>query len=204
MYEDAKLVRSVVLSLVEDSLDVIMLLHSYGGAVGSEALKGLSSNDHDRPGKPGNVVHIIYMCAFMLQVGESVGSASLPRPENEPVERDDKTGTTFLLEPRAPLFYGDLETERAEKMEKLLVRQFGAAMTDTVTYPAWKCVPTTYLRTEQDKVLFPKWQDRQIKTVEDAGVAIEIHSFPSSHSPFLSMPEGVVDVVTKVSDKFAR
>ena len=92
-----------------------MLLHSYGGAVGTEAVKGLWASERASKGLSGGVIHLIYMCGFMLQVGESVGGASLPRPIPDPVEIDEATGTTFLCEPPIPLFFADVEAERAKK-----------------------------------------------------------------------------------------
>lgn len=99
MFGDAQVVRNQIIPLIDKSREVIMLLHSYGGAVGTEAVKGLSTSERATKGFHGGVIHLIYMCGFMLQVGESVGGASLPRPVPEPVERDDATGTTFLCEP---------------------------------------------------------------------------------------------------------
>ena len=197
MFSDAQVVRDQVVSLVDASRNVIMLLHSYGGAVGTQAVEGLSTNERARENLPGGIVRLVYMCAFMLQVGESVGGASLPRPIPEPVEHDDATGTTFLCEPPIKLFYGDLEPEHAKRMEALLVRQSGKAMTDAITYPAWRYIPTTYFRTLDDRVLFLDWQDRQIKAVRDAGASVAVETYESSHSPFLSMPKRMVAAVEK-------
>ena len=38
-------------------------------------------------------------------------------------------------------------------------------MTDAVTYAAWQSIPITYLKTQDDQVLFPDWQERQMKAV---------------------------------------
>ena len=197
MYSDAELVRDLVTSLLDKSLEVIMLLHSYGGAVGTEAIKGLSARERAAKGLSGGIVHLIYMCSFMLQVGESVGGASLPRPVPEPVEMDEATGTTFLCEPPVKLFFADLEPQHAKEMEALLVRQSGPAMTDTITYPSWEQIPVTYLRTLDDEVLFLDWQDRQIKAVQDKGVEVHVETFKSSHSPYLSMTGEMVDAVER-------
>lgn len=199
MHMDAQMVRSQILSLLDKSREVIMPLHCYGGAVGTEATKGLSISQRASDGLPGGIMHLIYMCAFMLQVGGSVGGASLPRPDPDPVELDEATGTTFLCQPPTQLFYADVEPERARTMEALLVRQSAAAMTDTITYTAWEHIPTTYLRTQYDQVLFPDWQKRQIKAVKDTGTHINLESFEASHSPFLSTPEQVVAAVEKVA-----
>lgn len=200
MFSDAQVVRDQVLSLINQSREVLMLLHSYGGAVGTEAVRGLSKNEYTAQELRGGVIHIIFMCGFMLQVGESVGGASLPRPIPEPVESDD-AGTTFLCEPPIQLFYADVEPELAKKMEALLARQSGPAMTDAITYPAWKYIPTTYLRTQEDEVLFPDWQERQIRAVRDAGVNPTVKTYKSSHSPFLSIPEKMVAAVERAVEQ---
>ena len=201
MFSDAQVVRSQVISLIDKSREIIMLLHSYGGAVGTEAVKGLSANECAAKGLRGGVTRLIYMCGFMLQVGESVGGASFPRPVPEPVESDEATGTRFLCEPPIQLFYADLGLERAKKMEALLVRQSGPAMTDAITYPAWQHIPTTYLRTQDDRVLFPDWQERQIKAVRDAGVNLTVETYKSSHSPFLSIPGKMVAAVERAAEQ---
>lgn len=201
MYNDAQVIRSHVISLLNSSREVIMLLHSYGGAVGTEAVKDLSKGSRAPQGLHGGVVRLIYMCAFMLQVGESVGGASLPRPVPDPVALDTTTGTTFLCEPPVQLFYADVEQECAKEMEALLVRQSGKAMTEVLTYPAWQYIPVTYLRTLEDQVLFPDWQDRQIKAVRDAGAELAVETFKTSHSPFLSMPQAMVAAVERAAEQ---
>lgn len=199
MYSDVEVVRNQVTCLLEKCRSVMMLLHSYGGAVGTEAVKGLSAREPAAEGLSGGVVRLIYMCGFMLQVGECVGGASLPRPDPEPVERDEATGTTFLCEDPIRLFYADVQPQQAKEMKALLVRQSGSAMTDPITYPAWQHIPTTCLRTLDDQVLFLAWQDRQIKAVRDAGVEVSVETFQSSHSPFLSMPGEVVNAVERAA-----
>ena len=197
MFADAQIVRDQVNSLIDKSREVIMLLHSYGGAVGTEAIKGLSASERATRGLKGGVVHLVYMCGFMLQVGECVGGASLPRPDPDPVEINAATNTTFLCGPTIQLFYADVEPECAKRMERLLTRQSAKAMTDAVTYPAWQLIPTTYLMTQDDQVLFPDWQERQIKAVRDAGASLTVEAFKAGHSPFLSMPVEMVAAVER-------
>ena len=69
MFADAQAVRDQVVSLIDKSREVIMLLQSYGGAVGIEAVKGLFGSERATRGLKGGVVHLIYMCGLMLQVG---------------------------------------------------------------------------------------------------------------------------------------
>ena len=124
---DTSVVRSQILSLIDDSRDIVMVLHSYGGAVGSEAVQNLSANERATRGLKGGVVRLVYMCGFMLQPGEIGGAASLPRPILDLLEFDTETGTTFLAKPHILLFYADVEPERAKRMD-LFVRQSGLAL----------------------------------------------------------------------------
>ena len=197
MFSDVEAVRREVVSLASQSREVAMLLRSYGGVVGTEAAKGLSARERAADGQAGGVVRLIYLCAFMLQEGESAGSASLPRPVPDPVDFDEETGTTFLCEDPVQLFYADLDPIVAAEMEAMLVRQSGHGLMDGITYAAWRHIPTTYIRTTKDQVLFPGWQDRQIKAVRDAGIGVTVETFESSHSPYLSMPAKVVEAVER-------
>ncbi|KAL8672150.1 MAG: hypothetical protein Q9168_003373 [Polycauliona sp. 1 TL-2023] len=197
LYDDAKVVHDLTKDLVERSREVILLLHSYGGAVGTEAAQGLSKAERTEANLSGGVIHLVYMCGFMLQVGECVGGASLPRPTPDPVAGDKDGVSTFICESPVQLFYADIEQGEVNEMAALLVNHSGRAVTDTITYPAWRYIPTTYVRTLRDEVLFPSWQDRQIKAVEDEAIKITIETFDTSHSPFLSVPDTMIGVIER-------
>lgn len=195
MYDDAKVVRDQVVALVEKDKDVLMLLHSYGGAVGAEAIKGLSKAE--RHNQQGGVTQLIYMCAFILQCDESVGGASLPRPDPDPVAMDETSGTTYISGDPHQMFYGDVETSTAKDMVTLLVHQAARALGDPVHHEPWRIIATTYLKCEMDGAIFPDWQQRQIEAVQSAGGNIKVESYKSSHSPFLSMPEEMLQAIER-------
>ena len=75
--EDAATIRSALQTLVEEqSKDVIVLMHSYGGHVGSQAVdESLGKKTRSAKGLRGGVVHLVYMSAFVLSVGESLAAA---------------------------------------------------------------------------------------------------------------------------------
>ena len=88
------------------------------------------------------------------------------------------------------------------KCENLLVRHSLAALASPISYPAWQRLPTTYLRCTEDKVLFPEWQDKLIQAVKDSGSEVEVETYKASHSPYLSMPENMVEVVDRVARRY--
>ncbi len=70
--EDITAVRSKVQEAIDDrgGSDVLVVLHSYGGAPGSSALKGLAKGEME--GK-GGVVHVLYIAAYVLEEGTATG-----------------------------------------------------------------------------------------------------------------------------------
>jgi hypothetical protein len=75
--EDAQCIASELDSLVDaESKDVIVFAHSYGGIVATQSIheKYRKAARH-ADGKAGGVVRIVYMCAFIVPLGESLGSA---------------------------------------------------------------------------------------------------------------------------------
>lgn len=77
MYEDAACVRSMLDELIEtESKDVICVLHSYGGVVGTEAIhESLGKKFRASKGLDGGVLGILYMAAFVLPLGTHLGTA---------------------------------------------------------------------------------------------------------------------------------
>lgn len=83
LYDDAKCIRFLLNELVEkQGKDVICVLHSYGGVVGTEAIDAsLGKKNRQDNGLSGGVLGLLYMAAFVLPLGSSLSTAfggSLP------------------------------------------------------------------------------------------------------------------------------
>lgn len=70
--EDVAAVRKTLDSLVDEGREVVMLCHSSGGVVGSNAIEGYDVAAREKAGKKGGVVRIVYLSAFMLPKGKSL------------------------------------------------------------------------------------------------------------------------------------
>lgn len=68
LYEDGDLLRSHVERLINEGKDVIVLMHSYGGAVGGCAFEGLPAATESQPG----ILMLIWMSSFVLRKGEAI------------------------------------------------------------------------------------------------------------------------------------
>ena len=66
--EDVKTIRSAVEELVQEK-DVIVVMHSYSGIPGGQALEGLDKQSCEEKGMKGGVVRLVYMMAFIVPEG---------------------------------------------------------------------------------------------------------------------------------------
>ena len=58
--------------MINEGKEVVVLMHSYGGIVGTDAIYNLSVTERAMHGMPGGVKRLIYMCAFIPQKGQSL------------------------------------------------------------------------------------------------------------------------------------
>ena len=177
---------------VLDSLDgpVVLVGHSYGGAVVTEA------GAHER------VEHLVYIAAFNLDEGESVGRAAADDPLTAHIDHsgrpnlraaltsDDGGETTSVVASlAAQLFYNDCTAEAATRATARLGRQRMANFSDRIAAIAWRGRPSTYVVCRDDNCVHP---DLQRILARRATTSIE---WPTGHSPFLSQPELVAPVL---------
>jgi pimeloyl-ACP methyl ester carboxylesterase len=158
--------------------DTILVGHSYAGLVISEAAIGLPS-----------VRHLVYLAALMCEEGED-STAILAECGSPLIAAVMVTETGVTVDPARAreLFYGDSDEERAEE----LIAKFRPMPLEPMTQisePAWKSIPSTYVVCTNDRAIPPEAQRRMASR---AGEVVEIHT---DHSPFVTRPEFVADVV---------
>lgn len=178
LYDDAAAVRSVLDSL--EGREVVVVAHSYGGAVTTEGAAGA-----------GNVSHIVYLTAFMLDEGESL-FATVGGVEPDWWIKDAEDVSVLPGRPD-DIFYNDCSDEDAAGAVSRLDPQSLEAMNQPVRSVAWRDVPTTYVICEKDNAI-PVFAQEHF--AERAG---DVRRLDASHSPFLSMPDQVVELITEVA-----
>ena len=72
---DIQHIRNALIPLLDESKDVIVVMHSYGGIPGGSAVKGLSRKEREGEGKKGGVVALVYICAWIIDQGVSAKAA---------------------------------------------------------------------------------------------------------------------------------
>ncbi|KAK8061104.1 alpha/beta-hydrolase [Apiospora hydei] len=200
--DDVQAVRQVVQRLVKnDGKEVIMLMHSYGGVVGTTALRGLTRKDRASQGLPGGVVHLLYAAAFLLALDQNirtvVQAVNLTRGSDGLVQFADD-GTWFPTDP-VSLLYQDLAPEDQEEQARLLKWGNAVVLTGNTTYGAWMDVPTLYVRATEDRWLPPAFQDFCVKNAVDAGVGIRTAELRSGHSPYVNFAGELAEMVVQIS-----
>lgn len=166
---------------------VILVGHSYGGAVISEA------------GNDPNVVGIVYIAAFAPDAGESVASLiANPAPGTpEPPILPPQNGFLSLDKAKFPAsFAADIDPEKAAFMADSQVPWGVDAVNETITSPAWKNKPSWYLNTLNDKMIPPDAQRFMAKRAGSTVVKAK-----GSHSIYMSQPEAVAKLIETAAEK---
>jgi len=169
-----------------DAIDgpVVLVGHSYGGSVVTDA------------GAHPNVVHLVYLTSFPLDAGESVSENALVGGEEMKLPEAltfDGDVVRFAPERATEFFYHDCAPEAAAAAAAQLRPMSLAAMTGTPRAVAWREKPSTYVVCTEDRALPIALQQ---SAASRCGAVVEM---PTSHSPFASQPDLVVDLLLAVS-----
>ena len=160
---------------------VILVGHSYGGAVITEA------------GNDSQVAGLVYIAAFAPDAGESVATLiQNPRPGAPvPPILPPHDGYLFLDTTKFPAsFAGDVDAEKAAFMADSQVPWGVEALRGTIREPAWKTKPSWYLVATDDKMIPPPAQRFM---AERAGATVT--EVAGSHAIYVSQPQAVATLV---------
>lgn len=172
LYEDAD---ALAARLREIEGPVVVVGHSHAGLT-------ITQLGDDHP----NLVRLIYVAAFMPAEGVSAATAfGIPVP-------DDPSG----LAPREAYgnpretFYSDLSDVDAKVAIDQLVDQSLLSCVQPTTRAAWRRVPSTYVICTEDKQFPVPLQEQYASQTSD------VVRIGTGHSPMLSAPDQVADILT--------
>ena len=161
--------------------------HSYGGqimtALGAET---------------ANVVGLVYIAAFGLDEGESLGALLSQGPATPALAHlfTDARGFGWLSEDDfVNHFAADVDPTQARVLYAVQQPLATSAFADVMGLPAWKSQPSWYLVAKNDEALPPD-AERQFAARMGA-TTVEI---PSSHVPMVSHPNEVADLIEKAAN----
>jgi pimeloyl-ACP methyl ester carboxylesterase len=176
--------------LATQSGPVILVGHSYGGAVISEA------------GNDPKVAGLVYITAFALDNGESVASLIKDPPPGAPVPPilPPQDGYLFLDKAKfAASFAADVEAEKAAFMADSQVPWGLEALGGTVSEAAWRTKPSWYLVVTDDKMIPPPAQRFMSKRAGSTVVEVA-----GSHAIYVSQPNAVATLIKSAAKGVAK
>jgi pimeloyl-ACP methyl ester carboxylesterase len=178
--EDVKFTKAVI---DRQSGPVILVGHSYGGAVITEA------------GNHPKVSALVYIAAFALDSGESCATIEqgLP-PATKGIKATDDG--YFYIDPAVfhADFAADLPEAKAAFMAESQVLISADSFTHKVTSPAWKTKPTWYMVATEDRSINPD-QERMMAKRANAKT-IEVNS---SHVAYMSHPKETAKLIEEAA-----
>ncbi|MGY1641638.1 alpha/beta hydrolase [Geodermatophilus sp. SYSU D00703] len=175
--DDAQAVRA---ALADIEGPVVVLGHSYGGIPVTEAATA-----------DLGVAHLVYLCAFQLDVGESlVGSLGGQPPDWQEVHPTHVRVTT-----PEPVFYNGVDPELTERAVSRLRLHSVSSFTQPLSRAAWTELPSTYVVCEQDQAIPVSAQEAMARR------AGEVLRMDAGHSPFLSRPAELATLLRPVLDR---
>jgi pimeloyl-ACP methyl ester carboxylesterase len=188
LHGDANFVREALDSLTDD---VVLLGHSYGGAVITEA------GDHPR------VRHLVYLSAFTLDADESCNGVTADsrsrfphegRPNLAAGRTVHSDGTmSVAAEAMRQSAYNDCDEETAAWATRLIGRQPLANLGQAPSRVAWRLRPSTYIVCTEDMGIHPMLQEIFAARCSERR---ELHA---GHSAFASRPSEVSEILVELA-----
>lgn len=166
---------------------IVVVGHSYGGAVITGAATGNS-----------NVKALVYLAAFAPDSGESLGALQQKFPPSQlgPALVPDAAG--FLYIDRAKfheVFAADVPTVESRVLAATQKPANKTLLTDVMTTPAWKSIPTWYLVSMNDQTINPDLERFFAKRMGAHTTEIK-----ASHVSYISHPQAVAKLIEVAAD----
>jgi pimeloyl-ACP methyl ester carboxylesterase len=200
---DVRVIGDAIKRLSEKG-DVMLIAHSYGGIPAMSAAYAAHQQQSSSP-SGGRLVAIALVCAFLYPPQTALIGPLGNQPA--PFHKVDSTGHLVDVGDPGPetIFYNDLPADQAAHRASLLKPHswHSKAKPPSAAGVGWWDIPTSYLICEKDNAIPVGFQRKMLadanETLATKGSTSTIRDevVESGHSPFLSMPERVVDFIRR-------
>ncbi|KAJ9493903.1 hypothetical protein LTR67_006255 [Exophiala xenobiotica] len=199
--DDAVFFRGLIEKLADQGKDVVVVGHSYGGIIATEAAKGAAKSDRQASGKQGGIVKIVYLSAIVLPEGGSNLKDYGEPPEALVSVGEDGFMRITGVEICAQATFNDWPYEKALEMTKTMTRHSAPSFASTLTYPAYKHIPCAYIFCEHDMIIPPEKQQQYANQIkEGSGKEVEVHKLPTGHCPTLTATNETAKVIVDIAN----
>jgi pimeloyl-ACP methyl ester carboxylesterase len=180
--DDVALTKSV---LAKQKHPVLLVGHSYGGAVITEA------------GVDPKVSGLVYLAAFAPTEGQALGALGqgFPKPPGLAELQPQPNGFLKLSDKGIREdFAQDLDSRDVEQVIAHQIPFPASGFGVKLTAFAWKTKPAWYIVSTNDRIIDPENERSMAKTI-----GAEITEIPSSHVVMLSHPQETADLIIKAA-----
>ncbi len=185
--------RDCVLAAIEEwSQPVVLVGHSFGGITISNVAEAA----------PDRIRTLVYVGAYLPRSGDSARTLAEEDTHSRFGDRNfviapDRATARVLKDDAVMLFGEDLDPVLKSRLLALLVDEPLLPIRTPVELTADRFgrVDRIYIKTLRDNTISPALQDRMLARV---GVR-EIHALDSSHSPYLSCPDALVELLLRAT-----
>ncbi|QDP95813.1 alpha/beta hydrolase [Microlunatus elymi] len=181
LHDDAAAIRTVL----DRQQDALLVAHSYGGIPATEGAAGHPS-----------VRHILYLSAYMADLGESLGGFEPPADESNIHPEVDLAMTEkqlLIMKPeraREVLFHDCPDPDAAiEHLRPMNPAVLGQSPQSVV----WKEIPASYVITTDDRATAVSVQRRLSERAD------QTYEIASGHSSFLAQPDQLCKIINSVA-----
>lgn len=166
---------------------VLLVAHSYGGMVISEA------------GNDPKVVGLLYVAALVPEEGQNANTvnAAMPTTGVEKEFRVSPEGFVSLsVKAINENFVPDASPEERKLIYATQVPLHASAGEEKVLNPAWKTKPSWFIVAAQDGVINPDLERFKAKLIKATTIELK-----SGHVPMISQPKKVTDFIITAAQK---
>ncbi|PCE24867.1 alpha/beta hydrolase [Burkholderia ubonensis] len=184
--DDAQRTRKMV---AQQPGPVLLVGHSYGGAVISEA------------GDLPNVAGLVFIAAFAPDAGESPGGITQEHlPAAAPNLAPDSDGYLWIKPDKFhESFCQDLTADEALVMAVTQKAPLASTFAQPVSAPAWKSKPSWYQVSSDDRMIAPENQQRMAARMH----ARKVVTLAASHASLASKPVEVAALIDEAASTLA-
>jgi len=168
---------------------VLLVAHSYGGMVISEA------------GKDPKVAGLLYIAALVPEDGQNANdvNAAMPTTGVEKEFRVSPDGFVSLsMKAINENFVPDASPEERKLIYATQVPLAASAGEEKVQSPAWKTKPSWFIVAAQDGVINPDLERFKAKLIKATTIELK-----SGHVPMISQPNKVTDFIIEAAKKLS-
>lgn len=171
--------------------DVILVGHSYGGAVITGAGAGFDK-----------VKALVYIAAFGPDAGEKLGELIATQPPSllGPSLRPDSAGFLFIDRDQfREVFAKDVTEVESAVMAATQKPIAGSSFVEPIPAAAWKTIPSWYIVSAQDNAINP-----DLERFMAARMKAKTTELKASHVSFISQPKEIVKIILLAAEAVAK